>query len=108
MNKNDITVVVYEREFEEDSPENILKFKKWLNGKIALVPADYLKNAEIVLDARPSYEDASLIMRIKYTRPETAEETAQRKLREEQCTLAEELEERELLAALIKKHGNSR
>ena len=55
-------------------PENAVKFREWLNEKLALIPAEYLDTAEIDIGAETSYDCATATIAIEYRRPMTSDE----------------------------------
>jgi hypothetical protein len=79
MSNKTITVFDMERYEGEWPPSEARACLDWLAAKIESIPAEFRKSATIEFDSASGYEGCHYAqIKIEYTRPETAEETATR------------------------------
>ena len=101
---NTITTVVYDG---DEWPESLVEFITWLQGHLALIPAEFHADAEIHISTS-GYDGDSPTMEVTYRRPETEEDRRKRELADAQQRKATQEREIEKLRNLQKKYPNIR
>lgn len=102
-----VKVIDVEQHNDDFPPANLMKFREWLNARIAEVPLEHLANAEIEIDGVENYGSAYANVAISYTRPLTPEEQEVKRQYDEQYRRHIEERERAALASLQAKYGKA-
>lgn len=102
MNTRMVRITVHKSEKYDESfpPGELLGFSAWLNERVAEIPAEYRRNADIDLGYTLSYDSIYPTVEIHYERPETPEEQLARESEALQRAKAQEWCDRRLFAEL--------
>ena len=101
--KKIITITVFKASSyysEEWPPENLLKFRDWIDQQINSIPEEYKATATFEIENK----DGNTHLTIGYNREETDEEEAERKRSEAERISVKERRERQMLAELKAKY----
>lgn len=100
-----VKVIDVEQYEEGFPPANLIKFREWLDARIAEVPLEHLAGAEIDISGYESYGSAYANVAISYTRPFTEDEAYIDQVRRDREARRTEERERAALASLQAKYG---
>lgn len=106
MERKTVKIVVFNRDdLNYNLPEKPDEFMSWWQEKLDMVPEEHRATATVELEANVFYDSSELEATVSYTRPESDDELAARKLKEKQQREFRENQELCELERLKKKFG---